>query len=217
MSSRSTEKTGAPTWRLKRWLWVLILLLVVVGAFRYSVFRITKNFHEVQAGKFYRSAQLTSDEMEEVIKKYGIKTVISLRGAPEHAYWYGPQKEVLEKNGVSFKALWWAAEFFPPRDELIAYLDLLKTAEYPVLVHCRTGADRTGTAAALYSMEYMGETSEQAIQKNLNFSYWHVPAFKPAMTEFVRQYHGDQWARTQYDLCKPEYRPYAENPQCPTP
>lgn len=196
-------------------LWALLFGLVAVGGFRYSVFRITQNFHEVDPGKFYRSAQLTSEEMEEVIKKYGIKTVISLRGAPEHAYWYTPQKEVLEKNGVAFKALWWAAEFFPPKEELIRYLDMLKTSDYPILVHCRVGADRTGLATAIYALEYMKESQVDVIDHHLNFTYWHVPVFKPAMTEFLREYQGDQWVRTQYNLCKPEYQRYAENPQCP--
>lgn len=201
---------------LRRWLWVLVLALVVFGAFRYSVFRITKNFHEVDPGKFYRSAQLTPDEMAEVIEKYKIKTVISLRGAPEQAYWFHPQKEVLDRMNVQFFALWWTAEFFPPKEDLVNYLDILKKAEYPILIHCRTGADRTGEATAIYAMEYMKESATESIKKHMNFKYWHVPAFKPAMTEFVRRYRGDKWARQEYDLCRPENRAFAENPSCPS-
>ncbi len=199
---------------LKRWLWALVIALVIVGAFRYSVFRISKNFHEVDPGKFYRSAQLTPEELQEAIDKHGIKTVISLRGAPEHAYWYQPQKELLEKNGVAFKALWWTAEFFPPKEDLVAYLDILKNADYPILIHCRTGADRTGVATAIYAMDHMKESPSDVIQHHLNFKYWHVQRFKPAMAEFVRNYQGDQWARTNYNLCLPQYRKFAEHPDC---
>ncbi|MBX3018476.1 MAG: tyrosine-protein phosphatase [Bdellovibrionaceae bacterium] len=186
----------------------------VAFAYRYSTFRITKNFEEVDPGRFYRSAQLTPEEMEEAIKKYGIKTVVSLRGAPEHAPWYQPQVDVLEKNGVKFEKLWWTAEHFPAKEELIRFEDILEKGDYPILVHCRAGSDRTGEATAIYAINHMKLTNEQAVAKHLNFDYWHVETFKPAMKEFVRRYQGPTWAREVFEPCSAENRPWVEAHHC---
>lgn len=183
-------------------------------AHRYSTFRISKNFTEVDPGKFYRSAQLSAEEMQEAIDKYGIKTVISLRGAPEHAFWYQPQVDVLKKNNVAFHALWLTAEHFPPKEELAKYVDLLDQANYPILVHCRVGSDRTGEATAMYAMKSMGQTREQAIANHLNFDYWHVPLFKPAKVEFMKRYEGPDWARNQYEPCSAANRDWVEAHHC---
>lgn len=205
-------------WWVSRLLPVTLALLVLgVCAYRYSTFRITKNFAEIDPGKFYRSAQLTPSELADAIDHYGIKTVISLRGAPEHAIWYRAQKDLLSRKGVDFHALWWSSEEFPTKSGLVEYLDILKTAKYPILVHCRTGADRTGEATAIYAIEHMNEKRDEAIRKYLNFNYWHVRLFKPAMSEFIRRYAGEAWARTEYDDCAPENLKYTDPAHCHPP
>jgi len=180
-----------------------------------SIVRLSKNFHEVDPGKFYRSAQLSPTELEDVIKKYGIKTVISLRGAPENSYWVPKQKEVLAKNNVKFFWFGWTTDYFPQDDDLKGYLMALKTAPYPVLVHCRTGADRTGEATAMYAIDFMNQSKEDAIKKYMNFDYWHVPAFHPAKTEFIRQYTGINEMLASYKLCTPEHKSWIEPGHCP--
>jgi protein tyrosine/serine phosphatase len=153
--------------------------------------------------------------MEEVVKKYGIKTVISLRGAPENSYWVKPQLEVLQKLGVKFIPASWTTDFFPDRENFLKFAKALKEEQFPILVHCRTGSDRTGEAAAIYSMEFLRQSKEEAIEKNLNFKYWHVKTFHPAKAEFIRRWKGlDQMIET-YDVCSPEYRDFAEPKYCP--
>ncbi len=182
-----------------------------------SIVRLTKNFHEVDPGKFYRSAQLDPAELSEVVEKYGIKTVISLRGAPENSYWVPKQKEVLAKHGVAFHWVGWTTDFFPDNDDLKEYLKVLKTAEYPVLVHCRTGADRTGEATAMYAIDFMGQSKDEAIAKHLTSTYWHFPIFHPAKTEFVKRYQGIDAMLANYDLCAPENAAWVEPGHCPAP
>jgi len=38
------------------------------------------NFHEVSKGTVYRSAQLDEDELAEYIDRYGIRSILNLRG-----------------------------------------------------------------------------------------------------------------------------------------
>lgn len=179
-----------------------------------SVVRITKNFDVVDDGKFYRSAQLSESELEETIKKYGIKQVISLRGLPKNSYWTPGEIAVTEKMGVKLTALGWMTDFFPRNEELQNFVKALRDGPYPILVHCRQGADRTGLASAMYAWEYMGLEKEEAIDEQLSWRNWHVEAFHPAMKEFARFYQGTEWALHEYDLCgDPQSRKWAE--RCP--
>lgn len=194
---------------------MVCFFLFAAFVYRVSVFRLTKNFHEIDPGKFYRSAQLNPQELEEAVKKYGIKTVISLRGAPKNSFWYKPQVETLEKLGVKFLAVGWTSDFFPHPDDFKAYVEALKNEEYPILVHCKTGADRTGEATAIYAIDYMNMPNEVAAKKYVGFDFWHVPAFHPAKRELVRRYKGYDWVMKEYSQCSPENRAFAEPGQCP--
>lgn len=180
-----------------------------------SIVRISKNFEEVDPGKFYRSAQLTPKELKEVIQKYGIKTVISLRGAPEKSYWAPKEIETLAQSGVAFHHFSWATEYFPTTSELKGYLSALKSSEFPVLVHCRTGADQTGEAAAMYAIDYLKLPREEAIDQHLTLKNYHVRLFHPAKTEFVKRYPGMEQALATYNHCSPEYADRVQPNRCP--
>ncbi len=180
-----------------------------------STFRVTKNFHVVDPGKFYRSAQLSGPELERLVDELGIKTVISLRGKPDNLSWMKQQEEVLKRKQVRFQWFWWTSNYLPDRLEFIAYLDAVRSAEYPILIHCRSGADRTGEAAAIYAIDQMGVPKQRAIDEQLSWNFWHIDWLRPAKKELVKMYQGYQWARSEYDPCKPELRKFSEPGHCP--
>lgn len=204
-------------WTKKKISWTISILLFIgflLFAWRASVVRLTKNFYEVDPGKFYRSAQLYPDELEEVVKKYGIKTVISLRGAPQNSYWVPGQIETLKKLNVDFVPISWTSHYFPHKEDLQAFIKTLKDSPRPILVHCRSGADRTGEASAIYEIEFMGKPKEKAIEDQLSFKYWHLESSHPAKKALVRAYEGMDWALNKYDHCAPEYVKWAEEGHC---
>jgi protein tyrosine/serine phosphatase len=193
-------------WFLATWLVVFLIST--------TVWRPSKNFHVVDEGKFYRSAQLSLDELSDVVDKYGIKTVISLRGAPQTSYWYKKQGDLLDKKGVLFRAVYWTTHYVPNKDELVSFLTTLKDAPRPILIHCRSGADRTGEAAAIYAIEYMGKSKDQAISDYLSLATLHVSFIHPAKKFLVRSYQGLDWAINQYDECKEPFRSYTSKGHC---
>lgn len=190
------------------------LTALLLWLWQSSMVRLTKNFYEIDPGKFYRSAQLSPGELKEAIHKYGIKTVISLRGAPENSYWVKPQVKALEEENVKFYSFGWTSDYFPDTEEFKNYLKTLKTADYPILVHCRTGADRTGEATAMYAIDFMHMPKDEAIEKYLNWHYWHFEMFHPAKKEFVRKYPGIDQALQSYDACSPENKQWAHPGRC---
>ncbi|WP_413291114.1 tyrosine-protein phosphatase [Bdellovibrio sp. HCB337] len=169
------------------------------------------NFHEIDRGRYYRSAQLDGKEFDYYIKKYGIRTIINLRGAYPDEKWYKEEKQVAAKNGVEHHDISMLAEAIPHRQNLIKLLDLFKTAQRPILVHCQGGADRTGEASTLYQMLYNGKPMDEAL-KMLTFKYRHAEFFKPAKRYFIEQvWQGEDWAYKSYDPCKSNYKYYERN------
>jgi protein tyrosine/serine phosphatase len=169
------------------------------------------NFHEVDPGRYYRSAQLNSKEFDYYIKKYKIRTIINLRGAEPQEAWYQDEISVSQKNLVFHFDIPMLAETLPHRENLIRLLDLFKTVPRPILVHCQGGADRSGEASAIYQMLHMGKTKEQAL-KMLTFKYHHLAFRKPAKRYFIKDlWQGEDWAYNHYDPCEGKFKYYDTN------
>lgn len=168
------------------------------------------NLHEVDPGALFRSAQLSGVEFEQLIKEKGIKTVINLRGVSTENWWK-EEAAVMEKYGVVHVNIGMSAGRIPHRDDLIALLDTFKTAPRPILIHCMAGVDRTGEAAALYQMIYMGKSKTEALEM-LTPKYGHFEIFKPAKIYFIKEvWQSERWAYEAYDPCYGDYKYYDKN------
>ncbi|WP_457563400.1 tyrosine-protein phosphatase [Caminibacter pacificus] len=132
------------------------------------------NFHEVDEG-VYRSAQLTPWRLKKIIKKYGIKTIINLRGNNKN-YLYKREKEICEEMGVEYYtvALLSRSPERIKKHELEKLIHILKTAKKPILFHCKAGADRTGFVAVLWHI-LNGRDKKWAIDKELRLKYLYLP------------------------------------------
>ena len=181
-----------------------ILLLLTVPLFSACA---GYNFHEVDSGRFYRSAQLPPSILEQVIEDYGIRTVINLRGKSLGKKWYEKELASCARLRVEHHDITMSSRRIPHRDELLRLLDLLRTSPRPILVHCRSGADRTGLAAALYVFEYMGYSKEEATKMLAN-RYGHYAFMKPSKRYFLKIYDGQDWAYEHYDPCQQQYLYY---------
>ena len=196
--------------RLFSYLAVTFCLLGLLVRFIYhtSVFRPMLNFHEVDPGKFYRSAQMTPDELRDAIKQYGIRTVINLRGDHPEDAWYTDEQSLLKSVGVRMVDVSFSTYTVPRPAELKKYVETISNAERPILVHCRAGADRTGEASAIYAMEFMDQSREQALEQ-LSIKYLHVSYFQPAQKVLIENYQGLRWVEEEYSPCSPAFFPYA--------
>ncbi len=142
------------------------------------------NFHAVEEGKAYRSAQPRPDELRQLIDDFGIKTVINLRGENAGETWYDGEVKVCGEKGIAHENVRLSSQSLPSPEELADLLTTLETAERPILMHCQGGADRSGLASALYRRVIQQQSKEDAL-KELSEKYWHFPKKKPCMTAFV--------------------------------
>ena len=124
---------------------IFVTIAVVGGSYGAMIAR--GNFHAVVPQRVYRSGQPTPEQLRAWINRYGLKTIVNLRGptAPGAA----EERALAESLGVDEVCLEFSAYKLPPARTLVQLLDVFQTARQPMLLHCRQGVDRAGTAAAL--------------------------------------------------------------------
>lgn len=160
--------------------------------------RMLDNFHSVQLGVLYRSAQLKPSRLRKYIQKFGIKSVINLRGINKKTKWWQAEKATLKKLKVNYYNISFNASNFSSKENLHKLLYLYKHAPKPILIHCRDGADRSGEAAALWVLEQQGKRKKDAL-KHLSIKYGYLRFRKPKKYFLISIWQGEQWLNQKYD------------------
>lgn len=163
------------------------------------------NFDEI-APQVYRSNQPTHRRFQKY-RKMGIRTVINLRGEDGHAH-YLFEKESCEALGLTLinAKLW--ARHAPAAPFLLNVIDAMRAAERPFLIHCKSGADRTGLAGAMYLMAVRGVPVETA-RKQLSLRYIHLKWTKTGIQDYILDVYAarvadrpigfEDWLKDGYD------------------
>ena len=150
------------------------ILLLFSAAGYFAFMEEQGNFHSITAGEAYRSAQLDRDELEYYLKKYGIKSILNLRGRNPNASWYWEEIEVSATHGVAHFDIPLSATVAPRSEDIGKMIEIFKSAPRPILIHCQAGADRSGLAAAIWKVIVDGRTKKEAAGQ-LSLLYGHLP------------------------------------------
>lgn len=102
--------------------------------------------HTVVAGELYRSGQPDPDQIEAIIARLDIKTIVNLRGNSDET---DSVRAVAERLHVRQYDIDLHAYELPYITELLRLIDALQNAERPILIHCLSGVDRSGLASAV--------------------------------------------------------------------
>jgi protein tyrosine/serine phosphatase len=152
----------------------LILLLLLAIAITSAVFYIHRNdnFHVVDPGRFYRSAELKPSQIDKAIQQYGIKSILNLEGDKTGRPWYDAEKAIAADHGIVHYDYHLSAGKRLTPGQVDDVLAIVREAPKPILVHCKDGSDRTGLVAALYLAEILHRDPDAAYDQ-LSLRYGH--------------------------------------------
>lgn len=152
-------------------LFLLIAATAVVASY-VGFLQLTGNFHAVVVGEIYRSAQPTETQIAEYKALYGIQTIINLRGKNIGDPWYDKEVETARRLEIKHIDFGMSASQELSQEQAETLIRLLEKAPKPMLIHCMSGADRTGLAAALY-LAAISRQGEIAAERQLSIRYGH--------------------------------------------
>ena len=142
------------------------MLIVDHGLFR--LFYVNRHRLGQQA---WRSAQPAPHQIR-AAAELGIRTVVNLRG-PRFCGGYWLEQKACAELGLKLEDYQVRSRAAPTREEILGARDLFRRVEYPVLLHCKSGADRAGLMSVLYLITHEGVPVAQA-KEQLALKFGHI-------------------------------------------
>lgn len=166
---------------------VLLLAGLFAGGYAYRQHHRYKHFAVHEPGKVYRCAWVDADVMGELVRTYHVKTVVNLCRPGE----MGPSRAAEERQAVEAAG----ARLFEipmpdtadPHDPRIEpHMDVLQNpANYPMIIHCQHGVNRTARTIAMYEVLVHHADGEAAVRKMPRFGRRE---YEPLEYEFARNF-----------------------------
>lgn len=163
------------------------------------------NIYQI-APDVWRSNQPSPGRLKRYQEK-GIKTVINLRGEAKHSPFLFEQ-EACEKLGMTLHSVTMSARKLVPREDILDLIDLMRRAEKPFVMHCKSGSDRAGFASVIYLAVVERQPIAKA-RRQLHWKYLHLSNDDTGILDYVFDvYEADNakspisledWFRTRYD------------------
>jgi protein tyrosine/serine phosphatase len=205
-AAKARRRARAERWRRplatagdRRAAWASLLLA------DHGVFRLLYRNRHAVTPRLWRSAQPFPHDLAWAARR-GIRTVLSLRG---DGFGGDPlEREACARAGLDFRRLVLMSRAAPPKATLREAIDLLPRLAAPVLLHCKSGADRAGLGTALFLLIVEGRPAAEA-RRALSLRYGHVRHARTGVLDaFLEAYEttGEasglsfaQWVETVYD------------------
>ena len=155
-------------------------------------------------GRLARSNHPTPGRLSRAAR-LGLRSVINLRGATANGSDALSRRQAA-RLGLVLLDVPLSSGHPPPRDRLLALIAALQTAPTPALVHCKSGADRAGFAAAVALVLHGAAVAEA--RRQLTWRHGHLARSRAGVLDAVllcyqREGEGRQsfpdWVRDGYD------------------
>jgi protein tyrosine phosphatase (PTP) superfamily phosphohydrolase (DUF442 family) len=118
----------------------------------------------------WRSAQPAPHHIGRMAR-LGVRTIVNLRGERMcGSYWL--EHEACRRHGIELVNFKVRSRAAPAREEIKGARDLFERIRYPMLMHCKSGADRAGLMSVLYRYVREGVPLEVA-KRELSLRYGH--------------------------------------------
>ncbi|WP_420402596.1 fused DSP-PTPase phosphatase/NAD kinase-like protein [Nisaea sp.] len=164
------------------------------------------NKHRV-SDELWRSAQPSPLHLERLADE-GFRTVLNLRGAEEDNYRYRLEREACARLGLKLVSLPIRSRN-PLKPEILREaIEVWDKLDAPTLMHCKSGADRTGLMSTLYLHLVKGVPMREAMGQ-LSLKYGHLRHGRTGIVDHVFEQFAARhdetgisfrdWAEREYD------------------
>ncbi|MGB7024922.1 MAG: protein-tyrosine phosphatase family protein [Candidatus Acidiferrales bacterium] len=138
-----------------------------------------RNFARV-TDTLYRGAQPSSAGFN-ALRHMGVGIVVNFRNEADET---SNEKREVESLGMKYVGIPWSGRDNPSDALIVQFLDLLRAnPQTKIFVHCRRGADRTGTMVAAYRIVVQHEPVPDVVSEMHSFHYDHF--FLPQLQRYV--------------------------------
>ncbi len=185
--------------RLNAWLDALLV--------DHAVFRLLwTNWAAVRPGVLYRCNHPTPRRLVAMTRQYGLKTLINLRGAEARNGADALSREAAARLGLHVIDISVQGRRAPARSEILKLAEVYRTMQVPAVMHCKSGADRTGFAAGLFVLLNGGTVQEAS--RHLSLRFGHLKRSRAGVLDafllrFMAEAEGRtpflDWVRQDYD------------------
>lgn len=163
-----------------------------------------RNWGVVEAGRLYRSNHPLPWQVKQAAKTLGLKTVINLRGERIACGSDRLGRIAAQEAGLVHIDAPFESRGAPHKDRILRLARILEEAPEPILIHCKSGADRTGLVAGIWLLLQGRPVPEAAAQ--LSLRHGHVSQSKTGILDaFFAEYAKARpkpflaWLREDYD------------------
>ena len=160
--------------RILRWFTLVTVITVSSLGLAVGYRRSTGNLGTVTERQIYRAAQLTPGQLVQELDRHQIRTVLNLRGSNPDQTWFNHEVTAALEHQVTHISIPLASDQWLSHDQVNTLLEVFDHAEYPMLVHCEFGAERTGLVSALLTLLRPGSTIEDGLNQ-FSVSYLFLP------------------------------------------
>jgi len=156
------------------------------------------------------NAWRSSQPLPHLLRRFaraGGRTVVTLRGGQTFGS-FPLEIEACEKSGMILRSFVLRSRGLPSREHIMSMKGFFESIEYPVLFHCKSGADRAGLMAAIYLVFAEGRLVSEA-RRQLGLKFGHIRLSKTGVLDALFDaYQADtantpisleEWIETRYD------------------
>ena len=181
---------------MRRWLNALFV--------DHALFRLVwRNWGVVEAGRLYRSNHPLPWQIRAAVRRHGIRTIINLRGHRQDCGADALSRAEAARLGVTLIDAPFESRGAPHRDRIERLVALLPSLREPILIHCKSGADRTGLIAAVWLL-LQGRPPAEAMRQ-LSLRYGHFAAARTGILDAFVALYAKAWPKPFLDWLREDY------------
>ncbi len=172
----------------------------------HAIFRtLWSNFATVIPGRVYRCNHPTPARLSELASRYRLHTLVNLRGHRRCGS-DALSRQAAGQIGLDHVDMAFESRGAPHRERILRFEALYRAVKFPMLMHCKSGADRAGLASGLVVMFEGGKAAEALRQ--LSWRFGHFNRSRTGILDaFFLRYQNDaegrlaflDWVRDEYD------------------